>query len=140
MGFVRLDGNNTAGDIVDAGDTATPPTAVYDAMFELVSEPVTGVAEPEFVEPGLTDAVAVGGPRRALLVRVGATTTEVTVSVPGVQPYSGADRADLVVAGLQNEERMFFLPVAHVAEPQSQMAIVTFDQLDGVTSTVIEAG
>lgn len=122
-------------DIVDAGDTATPPTDIYDAMYQLVPQQPAGALEPVFGTVSGAEAIA-PGTALLLYVKVGGTSTTVTVQVPGVQPYTGAERDDLAVSGLSNTERVFYLP-SGIADATDSI-VVSYSPSTAVTTALVQ--
>lgn len=125
-------------DIIDGGNSASPPADIYDSMFQMVAQRVTGVLTPVYSTVSSAEAIA---PARAqfLYVKVGATSTTVTVQVPGQQPYSGADRNDEIVSGVSNTERAFFLPRVILTDPTDSI-VVSYSPFSAVTAALIQVG
>jgi hypothetical protein len=123
-------------DIVDAGDTSSPPTDIIISAHLLDPQPVAGIVTPQFVGVDTLDVI---DPDRglALIVKIGGTATTVTVEVPGVQPYTAVPRDDLVISSVSNTERVFYLPDL-LTEPTSEVAAVTYSQTAGVTAAVFK--
>jgi hypothetical protein len=129
-------GDPIAGDLIDAGDTASPPTNIFESAHFLDGTPVAGVLTPLFL--GVNPLEVINPDRGlALYVRAGATATTVTVQVPGVQPYTGAARDDVTIAGLQNAERVFYIPDL-LTDPTSEVATVTYSQTVDVTAALFK--
>jgi len=131
-------GDPAAADVVDAGDTASPPADIYESAHLLDGAPVPGVLTPSFL--GVNPLEVINPDRGlALYVKVGATATTLTVAVPGVQPYTGAARDDVVLAGLQNTERVFYIPDL-LTDPTSEVAAVTYSQTTDVSAALLKVG
>jgi len=131
-------GDPTAGDLIDAGDTASPPTDFYESAHFLDGVSVSGALTPSFLGVNPFEVI---NPDRGLVlyVRVGATTTTVTVEIPGVQPYTGVVRDDVTLAGLQNAERVFYIPDL-LTDPTFEVASVTYSQTVDVSAALLKVG
>jgi len=123
-------------DLIDAGDTASPPADFYESAHFLDGTPTDGVLEPAFLGVNPLEVI---NPEHglALHVRVGATATTVTVQIPGVQPYTGAARDDVTIAGLQNAERVFYISDL-LTDSTSEVAAVTYSQTVDVTAALLK--
>jgi len=129
-------GDPTASDVIDAGDTATPPTDFYESAHFLDGVTVADAITPAFL--GVNPLEVINPDRGlALFVRVGGTATTVTIEVPGVQPYTGATRDDVTLAGLQNTERVFYIADL-LTDPTSEVATVTYSQTVGVSAALLK--
>jgi hypothetical protein len=105
-------------------------------MALMTAQAISNVIEPTFSAVNSSDTITAGS-GLVLYVKVGATTTEVTVVVPGTQSYSGVAATDLIVAGLQNEERAFYIPTT-IADSSTGLVTVSYDQTTDVTSALLK--
>ncbi len=90
---------------------------------------------PTFAAPTVSDTIA-ADTGLILYVKNGATSSTVTVVVPGNQPYSGAATTDLIQT-FSNGERAFFIPVA-LQDPATGLITVTFSSVATVTVALLK--
>jgi hypothetical protein len=128
--------DGTPTDIVDASDGT--PTDLYISLYMMAAQVTTGMTTPTFTAVDTTEVIN-PEPGLLLYVRVGATSVQVTVTVPGTQPYTGVDRDDLVAAGLQNTERIFYMP-ALLTDPLTEVATVSYLPATDVTAALLKVG
>jgi hypothetical protein len=126
-------------DIIDAGNTATPPTDIYDAMVLMAAQVTTGMLNPTFNAVGTAEAIN-PGPGQTLIVRVGGTATTVTVQVPGLQPYTGIDRADASTGSISNTDRQINVSSPVLVEPIGDAVVVLYSQTTAVTAALVQVG
>jgi hypothetical protein len=106
-------------------------------MALLTPQPVTSVLTPSFAAPTVSDTIR-WQPGLLLYVKIGATSTTVTVVVPGTQEYTGADVDDLAAAGISNTERVFAIPKL-ARDPATGLVTVTYSQIANVTHALLLA-
>lgn len=105
-------------------------------MALMSPQPISSVITPSFTAPTVSDTVTPDD-KLILYVKIGATSTDVTVVVPGNQEYTGTARTDLSATGLTNTERAFYLPRS-IADPSTGLITVTYSQVTNVTSALLK--
>jgi hypothetical protein len=123
-------------DIIDGGNTSTPPTDIYDSSFLMTAQVLSGVITPVYGAVSTSEVInrAKG---QVLYVNVGGTSTTVTMQVPGQQPYTGIDRDDLVAAGISNTTKIFALPTTILVDSTDSI-VVLYSQSTAVTSALVQ--
>ncbi len=106
-------------------------------MALMTVQAVSSVVTPNFTTPTTSDTIAPDS-ALALYVKVGATSTTITLVVPGNQPYSGTATTDVVVSSVTNTERIFFLNPAILTDPATGFITVTYSQVTNVTSALFK--
>ena len=104
-------------------------------MALMVPQSLASVLTPAFAAPTVSDTIAYT-PGLQLHVIVGGTATTITVVVPGVEPYSGGPRDDLVAAAVTNATRYFAIEEEAV-DPATGLVTVTYSQITAVTAALI---
>jgi hypothetical protein len=103
-------------------------------MALMSAQSVSSVLNPTFSAVNSSDTIT-AGPGLLLYVKVGGTSTNVTVVVPGNQAYSGVAVTDLIVSSLQNTERVFYIP-ASIADT-SGLVTVNYSNTTAVTAALL---
>lgn len=108
-------------------------------MALMTAQAISSVITPSFTTPTTSDTIT---PDSGLLlyVKVGATSTTITIVVPGNQVYSGTATTDLIVSSVTSTERAFFLPVLLADPTASNLITVTYSQVTNVTSALMKVG
>lgn len=90
---------------------------------------------PTFAAPTASDTIT---PDTGLILYVknGATSSTVTVVVPGNQPYSGAATTDLIQT-FSNGERAFYIPPG-LQDPATGLITVTYSSTATVTVALLK--
>lgn len=106
-------------------------------MALMTQQAVSSVITPSFTTPTTSDTIT---PDSGLIlyVKVGATSTTITVVVPGNQPYSGTVTTDSVVTSVTNTERVWYLNPTILTDPSTGLITVTYSQVTNVTSALIK--
>ena len=106
-------------------------------MALMTPQAVSSVITPTFSAPTTSDTVT---PDQGLLlyVKVGATSTTITLVVPGNQPYSGSAKTDVQVATVTNTERVFNLSNSELVDPSTGLINITYSQVANVTAALIK--
>lgn len=104
-------------------------------MALMSPQAVSSVITPTFAAPTVSDTIS---PDQGLLLYVknGATSSTVTIVVPGNQEYSGAAKTDLV-ATFSNGERVFYIPT-NIADPTTGLISVTYSSVATVTAALLK--
>lgn len=105
-------------------------------MALMTAQPVTAAGTtPTFAAPSSSDTIT---PDTGLILYVknGATSSTVTVVVPGNQPYSGVATTDLIQT-FANGERVFYLP-REIADPTTGLITVTYSSTATVTVALLK--
>lgn len=104
-------------------------------MALMSQQAISSVITPSFAAPTTSDTIT---PDSGLILYVknGATSSTVTVVIPGNQAYSGAATTDLV-ATFSNSERAFFIP-AYLADPATGLITVTYSSVATVTAALFK--
>src|SRR5215475_9156351 len=74
-----------------------------------------------------------------LYVKVGATATTVTMSVPGNQPYTGTAIVDATTGSISSTERQFGITRDLIDASLGGLINVTYSQTTGVTVALLKA-
>jgi hypothetical protein len=101
-------------------------------MALMSPQAVSSVITPSFTAPTTSDTITYQA-GQWLHVIVGATSTTITVVVPGNQEYSGVAKTDNVVTSVTNTQRIFALPLEAV-DPATGLITVTYSQVTNVTA------
>lgn len=102
-------------------------------MALMVPQAISSVITPSLTTPTTSDTITPDS-GLFLVVTVGATSTTITVNIPGNQPYSGAATTDSVVSAVTNTTRYWFLNPAILTDPATGLISVTYSQVTNVTS------
>jgi hypothetical protein len=94
-------------------------------------QPVSSVLNPTFSAPTTSDTIRYED-GLWLHVKNGATSSTVTVVVPGNQPYSGSAKTDLV-ATFSNGDRIFYID-AEAVDNATGLVTVTYSSVATVTA------
>jgi hypothetical protein len=105
-------------------------------MALMSPQAVSSVLEPTFAAVNSSDTIGYTS-GLLLYVKVGGTTTTVTLVVPGNQVYSGVAKDDVAVASLQNEERVFRID-REAVDAATNLATVTYSQTTAVTAALLK--
>lgn len=105
-------------------------------MALMTPQPIANVITPSFTTPAASDTIAATS-GLVLYVKNGATTSVVTVVVPGDQAYSGVAATDLVLGTFANGERVFYLPPS-IADPATGLITVTYSPPTTVTTALFK--
>ena len=106
-------------------------------MALMSPQAISSVITPSFTTPTALDTIT---PDSGLIlyVKIGATSTTITLVIPGNQPYSGAATTDSVVSAVTNTERVWYLNPAILTDPASGLIAVTYSQVTNVTSALLK--
>jgi hypothetical protein len=101
----------------------------------MTPQAISSVITPSFAAPTVSDTIT---PDSGLLLYVknGATSSTVTVVVPGNQAYSGIAASDLT-ATFSNGERAFYIP-PFIADPSTGLITVTYSSVATVTAALLK--
>jgi len=105
-------------------------------MALMSPQAISSVITPSFSTPTTSDTITYTS-GLVLYVKVGATSTTITVVVPGNQVYSGAATTDLIVSSVTNTERAFFIALEAV-DQATGLVTVTYSQVTNVTSALLK--
>jgi hypothetical protein len=105
-------------------------------MALMTPQAISSVITPSFTTPTTSDTITYSS-GLILYVKVGGTSTTITVVVPGNQVYSGAATTDLVVTSVTNTERAFFI-AQEAVDPATGLVTVTYSQVTAVTSALLK--
>ncbi len=100
-------------------------------MALMTQQAISSVLTPSLTQPTTSDTITADS-GLFLWVENGATSTTVTVVVPGNQDYSGAAKDDLT-ATFSNATRVFYIP-SSIADPSTNLVTVTYSDVTTVTS------
>jgi len=103
-------------------------------MALMTPQAISSVITPVFTQPTVSDTITADS-GLILYVKVGATSTTITVVVPNYQLYVGTVTTDLVVSSVTNTERAFYLP-RDIAS--AGLVTVTYSQVTNVTSALFK--
>ncbi len=104
-------------------------------MALMTPQAISSVITPSFAAPTVSDTITADS-GLILYVKNGATSSTVTVVVPGNQVYSGTAAADLV-ATFSNGERVFYIP-PFIADPATNLITVTYSSVATVTAALLK--
>ncbi len=104
-------------------------------MALMSAQAISSVITPTFAAPTASDTIT---PDTGLILYVknGATSSTVTVVVPGNQFYSGTATTDLV-ATFASSERAFYIP-KEIADPTTGLITVTYSSTATVTVALLK--
>lgn len=103
-------------------------------MALMTPQPISTVITPSFTQPTTSDTISADS-GLILYVKVGATSTTITIVVPSYELYIGTINTDLVVSSVTNTERAFYLP-REIAS--GGLITVTYSQVTNVTSALFK--
>jgi len=105
-------------------------------MALMSPQAISSVITPAFTTPTTSDTITYQS-GLLLYVKVGATSTTITVVIPGTQPYSGVATTDLIVSSVTNTERAFAIPLDAV-DQTTGLVTVTYNQVTNVTAALLK--
>jgi hypothetical protein len=97
---------------------------------------VSSVLEPTFAAVNSSDTIGYTS-GLLLYVKVGGTSTNITLAVPGNQAYSGVAKDDVTATSLQNEERVSRID-REAVDTSTNLATVTYSQTTAVTAALLK--
>lgn len=104
-------------------------------MALMTPQAISSVITPSFAAPTVSDTIEYTS-GLILYVKNGATSSTVTVVVPGNQVYSGTAKTDLV-ATFSNGERAFFISQEAV-DSATNLVTVTYSSVATVTVALLK--
>lgn len=104
-------------------------------MALMSAQAISSVITPSFAAPTVSDTIT---PDSGLILYVknGATSSTVTIVVPGNQVYSGTATTDLT-ATFSNSERAFYIP-EYLKDPTTGLISVTYSSVATVTAALLK--
>lgn len=107
-------------------------------MALMAAQSVSTVLTPSFTAPTTSDTIdARTSDNLWLHVKVGGTSTTITVTPGGTQDYSGANKSGLQQATITNADRIFKIPRS-IGDPVTGIVTVTYNQVTGVTAGLFQ--
>lgn len=104
-------------------------------MALMTPQAISSVITPTFAAPTTSDTISYTS-GLILYVKNGATSSTVTVVIPGNQPYSGVATTDLI-ATFANSERAFFIALDAV-DLTTGLVTVTYSSVATVTAALLK--
>jgi hypothetical protein len=104
-------------------------------MALMSPQAISSVITPAFAAPTVSDTIAYTS-GLILYVKNGATSSTVTVVVPGDQVYSGTAKTDLVATFASSERAFFISPEA--VDPATGLVTVTYSSVATVTAALLK--
>jgi hypothetical protein len=104
-------------------------------MALMSPQAISSVITPSFAAPSVSDTITYTT-GLVLYVKNGATSSTVTIVVPGDQVYSGTAKTDLV-ATFSNAERAFYISPEAV-DPATGLVTVTYSSVATVTAALLK--
>jgi hypothetical protein len=106
-------------------------------MALMTPQAPTTLANLTFSAPTTSDTIAADD-GLILYVKIGATSTNLTVVVPGTQPYTGTANSNATASSLTNTERQ--IPITRaLIDPTTNLATVQYSQVTNVTVALMKA-
>jgi hypothetical protein len=106
-------------------------------MALMTSQAITGMHTVTYSTPTTSDTIT---PDSGLIldVVIGATSTTVTMVVPGNQPYTGTAITDQSTGAVTNTRRHFAI-TRDLVDPATGLVTVTYSQTTNVTAALLKA-